>query len=116
MGIIMSGNFQGGNCPVGVILNENFPGGNSPCGSCPQWEFSVWELSGGNHPGGNFLGGSVPSTEEMITSYLMCLITQFFYDKNIMFERKKSNNRKTFAKHLTLQNNSLIAKFRILKV
>ena len=97
----MSGNFQGGNCPVGVILNENFPGGNFPCGTCPRWEFSVWELSGGNHPGGNFLDGSFPSTEEMIASYFMCLITQFFNDKNIMFQRKKKNNRKTFAKHVT---------------
>ena len=54
--------------------------------------------------------------EEMITSHLMCVIKQLFYDKNIMFEREKNNNRKTLAKHVTWQNHSPTAKFRILKV
>ena len=40
---------------------------------------------------------------------------QLFYDKNIMFNRKKINNRNTLAKYFTWQKHSVIAKFKILK-
>ena len=30
----------------------------------------------------------------MITSHLMCVVKQLFYDKNIMFERKNNSNEK----------------------
>ena len=42
--------------------------------------------------------------EEMTTSYLMCVLKQPFYNKNIMFERQNNNKRKTFAKNVTWQN------------
>ena len=31
--------------------------------------------------------------EEMITSHLMCVMKQLSYDKNIMFERKKQQQK-----------------------
>ena len=37
----------------------------------------------------------------MTTSYLMYVLKQPFYNKNIMFERQNNNKRKTFAKNVT---------------
>ena len=56
--------------------------------------------------------------EEMITSHLIYVIKQFFslfYDKNIIFDEKKNSNRETLVKHVTWQNHSVIAKFKMLK-
>ena len=44
--------------------------------------------------------------EEMITSHLMCVMKQLSYDKNIMFERKKTATEKPWR--------NMLHKFRIL--
>ena len=51
---------------------------------------------------------------KMSQLFVTTFMLQLFYDKIIMFQRKKNNNRETLQ-HATWQNHSFIARFRVLK-
>ena len=51
---------------------------------------------------------------KMSQLFVTTFMLQLFYDKIIMFQRKKNNNRETLQ-HATWQNHSVIARFRVLK-
>ena len=60
-----------------------------------KYFFSVLTSASNSHFNTNL------NDEEMITSHLMCVTKQFFYDKNV-FERKNNNRKKPWAwKHVT---------------
>ena len=60
VGIVLDGNFPGGNCSVGIVRWE-LSGGNCLGGNCPK---------DGNFPGANCLGVNSPGGSHTITNFL----------------------------------------------